>query len=317
MLMTDALLPYTFGFDECWHTFYWDINYLSETLNEPGGFLRLCKDFFLQFTASPTLCVIVSLLIVALVSWLVSRVLQRWMRRLFAWPLSVLLAVVMIKAISLDMSRSATDRFQHHMSLMRKHQWENIIAENADERPANLLTMNIHHLALAEEGQLADYMRQHPISDINGLFVLKIESPYVAAMLSEIYWSIGEISMSQYYAFQANEKLGNLSPWMLQRLVLTNIVFGEYAIADKYLRWLDHTLYYREWASRYRQFLWNDAAVETDPVLGHKRRCIPTENCFPSAQSIYHDMQQILKRNPEHHVSAQYLEALKVVFYVQ
>ena len=54
-------------------------------------------------------------------------------------------------------------------------------------------------------------------------------------------------------------------------MVQTNLIYGEYAVAEKYIRLLEKSWTYREWAKQQRKFLYNDAEVENDPLLGSKR----------------------------------------------
>ena len=41
---------------------------------------------------------------------------------------------------------------------------------------------------------------------------------------------------------------------------------------------LENTFYYKDWAKAQRKFLYNDEAVETDPLLGNMRRNLLAEN---------------------------------------
>ena len=48
----------------------------------------------------------------------------------------------------------------------------------------------------------------------------------------------------------------------MQRLAQTNLICGEYVVAEKYLDALSNTFFYADWAERHRRFLYNDEAVE-------------------------------------------------------
>ena len=204
------------------------------------------------------------------------------------------------------------DRFSALMVLSGKEDWKGIIDYAQRHPSANPLELNIVNLAYAELGQLVDRFPRQRNPKVQDLFALEINSPYVAALLSDIYWSMGEISMSQMYAFEANEKLGNLSPRLLRRLVKTNILFGYYAVAEKYLNLLEANPGQRAFVRHYRALL-SDEAVAQDNELHTKQLCIPDENGFPSSRSLPYDLQVIVNKNPAHRTSAQYLRAIQVL----
>lgn len=192
----------------------------------------------------------------------------------------------------------------------RDNQWERIL-ERCGELPMNnLLFQNYLNVALAETGALADRLFEEPCVDIRTIYVVSNKTPYISALLSDIYYSMGHIAFSQRYAFEANEAMGNFSPRMLQRLVQTNLIFGQYGTAAKYLNLLANTLYYKEWAEAHQSFLWNDAAVEADPHLGAKRRCLFPDNRFSGIKGLDDDLKQIILQNPAHQTTIQFLGCL-------
>lgn len=311
-------LPGWTGFDAQWHTFYWDSLYCKEMLASDGGLWQLIKDFFGQFMANPWTAAALWAVPFTVGFWLLCALGRKVTDRSYITPVAFVIAVssVWLSIGGALKGDNADQRFKEKMCLVADEDWDKIISLTKGRKLNNVLELNIHNLALAEKGLLARHLMEQPCHDVNALFVLKIESPYVAAMLSDIYWSMGEISMSQMYAFEANEKMNNLSPRLLKRLVKTNIAFGHYKVAEKYLNWLDKTLFERNWARHYRQLL-SDEAVMADKEMRLKRLCIPKENGFPSAQSVAYDLQNIINNNPEHRTSAEYLGALKQLYTIQ
>lgn len=49
--------------------------------------------------------------------------------------------------------------------------------------------------------------------------------------------------------------MGYGNPRMLKRLVQTNLIYGAYPVAEKYIRILENTFYYKDWAKSQRKFL--------------------------------------------------------------
>lgn len=163
------------------------------------------------------------------------------------------------------------------------------------------------NLELAEEGRLAEDAFCNVQKGSSGLVLDWEQDPRIAELLAEIYYTAGHIALSQRYAFEANvcaEKEYN--PAMLKRLVTTNIIYGEYPVAKKYISLLEKDSRFGEWAKEQKRFLWDDAAVEADPEYGMKRRCIPAEDFLASPVGI-EDMEHIIDANPDHRASMDYL----------
>lgn len=189
-------------------------------------------------------------------------------------------------------------------------QWENIIDKCEHLPKNNLLFQNYNNMAMAEMGTLADQLFKNPCYDIRSIYMTENRTPYISAILSDIYFSMGHMAFAQRYAFEANEQMNNFSPRMLKRLVQTNIAYGQYATAQKYLKILRETLFYRDWALANERLLWNESAIEADSVLGIKRNCIFSDNRFSGSRGLDDDLKQIVLNNPLHKTTIQYLGSL-------
>ncbi|MBQ0056215.1 MAG: hypothetical protein KBT20_01045 [Bacteroidales bacterium] len=303
-----------------WRTFYWDRHYCNEILAQHSGAWQLIQDFYYQAYATTTgiaavLAVFTTVLVSVAYALLgkigaLHKVMDTTVKQSGVYALLFVLTTVCTMAVRGYFTSSADKNVRAMMCLAADNKWDTIIEEYSKVPSTTKLENNLKNMAYAERGQLSRRFTANRHPDVNDLFVLEINSsPYVAALLSDIYWTMGEITMSQMYAFEANEKLGNLSPRLLKRLALTNIVMGEYRVAEKYIDWLSKTVRHHSWAEYYRTKL-SDEAVMADEYLSLKRRCVPEENGFPSSRSIPYDLQQIVNRNPGHLPSSEYLKAI-------
>jgi hypothetical protein len=192
----------------------------------------------------------------------------------------------------------------------RTEQWDRII-ERCRGNMDNYLYKCYLNLALAEKGELGNSMFAFDQSGSTGLVLPKNNMAYVAVMLSDIYFSMGHIALSQQMAFEANMSTpGAGNPRMYRRLILTNLIMGAYPVAEKYIATLEKTRYHSSWATAQRRFLWNDKAVETDPALGMKRKCIPAENTLSKLYGLDFDLKRIAQQNPAHVAAVQYVGAI-------
>ncbi len=175
---------------------------------------------------------------------------------------------------------AALDQFRQDY-YVRTGQWEKVISE-FDQTVLSKRRMCNLNLALAHTGQLSERLFEYPQRGIESLMLRWDQSVFTAELHSDLYYCMGIISTSQKFAFEAlvsSRPSGN--PRMLKRLVETNIITGAYPVAEKYICLLESTWYYKEWASSYRRFLYDDRAVEQDAVLGLKRRCWKAEAAIP------------------------------------
>ena len=109
-----------------------------------------------------------------------------------------------------------------------------------------------------------------------------------------IFYQMGNIAVARNKAFDASVAFQYGNPTIAQMLAKTNIVYGDYPIAERYLNMLKKTWGYADWARRYEKFLYNDAAVEADPELGLKRKDLPRESPDIMSRGVYVDLLNIL-----------------------
>jgi hypothetical protein len=193
---------------------------------------------------------------------------------------------------------------------VRTEQWDRI-TERCRGHLSNYLYKCYLNLALAEKGELGDRMFAFDQSGLKGLLLPKNRVTHISVMLSDIYFSMGHIALSQQMAFEANMSTqGAGNPRMYRRLVQTNLIMGAYPVAEKYIALLEKTRYYRSWATAQRRFLWNDSAVEADPTLGIKRKCIPARNALAEMNGLDSDLRLIAQQAPTHRASIQYAGAM-------
>ena len=71
-------------------------------------------------------------------------------------------------------------------------------------------------------------------------------------------------------------------------------------VSQQYIKMLEKTLFYKDWATAQRRFLYNDKAVEEDPEYGSKRRSLPKDTReFIQARGPYYDLLLTIRTNPK------------------
>lgn len=195
---------------------------------------------------------------------------------------------------------------------IRQEQWNRIVSESQKLPMTNLLHQNCLNLAFAEKGELLPNLSKYPNIGLQSLFIGGNKTPYISALLNDIYFSMGHMAFAQRYAFEANESMGGYSPKLLKRLVQTSLIYGNYNLALKYIQILEKTLFYHEWAKSQRAFLHDDSRLQADSILGSKRKCLFPDNRFAGSLGLDKDLEEILKQNPSHTATHQYLKAIEL-----
>lgn len=320
-LYTHIFLQPLLSYAEGWNTFYYDKSFVSQVMDN-GGVGELINRFLLQFfhhswhgVAVLTFLTLCLLLFVQYIVKLCTKKVQKDSIRLIVLVVAHI-AVLVASTLYFNNKYGRNAMFARLSDMARSEQWDNIVETCKKQSPVgNLLYQNILNMALAEKCELGDRLFEEPVQDIRSIYVDEIQTFEVAALLSDVYYSMGHIAQSQMYAFEANEKVNNLSPRMLQRLVVTNILYGEYNVARKYLYWLSKAIYYRDWADYYTALL-NDASVAKNKTLSEKRRCIFPDDRFSGIKGIDDDLLNVARNTRDTRqcqVTLQYLGALYIL----
>ena len=192
----------------------------------------------------------------------------------------------------------------------RTEQWDKTI-EECKGKLTNFLYMCHLNMALANKGELSDKMFNFDQRGPQGLLVQWNKSENISCMLSDIYFTMGATASSQEMAFEGYvSAMEDGNPRMLKRLVQTNLIYGTYPVAEKYISILEKTYAYRDWAQSQRKYLYNDEVVESDPILGTRRRMLPDRNSLAMIKGLAGDLALFLQKGPANSAALQYLGAM-------
>lgn len=245
----------------------------------PASRLWMGADFYRFPLLGFSVPVVLYLLSYVAVPWLASIPLRRptalGLKLDFPIALLLYLAVVggggAIIYRATNWQKEAVMAYDYH-TLHRE--WDKVIALADRRTPDSPLTVACLNLALCKEGMMPERMFHYYQNGTEGLlptFTKDFTAPMVAA---EVYYHIGFINTAQRFVFEAMECIPNQakSSRALRRLVETNLVNGEYAVARKYLHILRHTLFHRQWAEKVLEALDGGIPMSCDPEWAELRR---------------------------------------------
>ncbi len=190
------------------------------------------------------------------------------------------------------------------------NRWDRVYELSNKYRLRNNLSSYYTNMAMAKLGIMSGELMDHYQPAATGLFIpVNANENYLTITFSnEIYWQLGDVNASQHSAllgmiFSPRSRNSRL----MKRLVEINIVNGEYSVARKYLTILDKTLFYREWASERKRFLYNEDECSRSKWISSKRELIPKRDLLKKGNEYKKTLEMLLAANPENRMAIDYL----------
>ena len=199
--------------------------------------------------------------------------------------------------------------------LVRIKDWNGIIAKAEQQTPDKPMSVSATNLALAMTNQLGERAFEFYQRGSQGLLP-PFERNYATTQLTgEIYFHLGLVNTAQRLAFEAMEAISNYnkSGRALKRLVETNVINGQYKVAEKYIKILEKTIFYRSWAERMRAMLGNEKAINAHPLYGTLRQYRLQEDFLFSDTELDKICGQLFMHNHQNQMAAQYLLLLPLL----
>ena len=193
--------------------------------------------------------------------------------------------------------------------LVRGSQWNKIIDKANKKTPDTPLTVVCLNLALSQTGQMPNRMFNYFQNGIEGLFQPMLKDCFTPIPTAETFLKLGMVNEAQEYFFEAQEAIPNYrkSARFTRRLVMTNLINGQYEVAAKYLRMLKKTLFYSAWAEDAEKLLNNEEAIDNHPIYGEARRNTYTDDFLISDREMDNMLGLLLVKNPRNKMAYEYL----------
>lgn len=202
--------------------------------------------------------------------------------------------LITLFCLSCSSGKTELDRF------IGNEDWDGILTAYKDADSLRTIDIAYANIALATKGQLADKAFNYIQVGPEGLFPDWQLTSTEGKILAYILYEAGHVSLAQKMAFETDV---NCAPAhdgnMLKMLVKTNLIYGNWVVAEKYICFLEREGGRNaEWASEQRKFLGNPDAVADDPEYGPRRKCMPEEGFVTFRRGYDADLKDIIKANP-------------------
>ena len=167
-----------------------------------------------------------------------------------------------------------------------------------EEQPATEMKF-FYNLVMAQRGQLPDQLLRFVPNELGTLHRIGSETPlYTIKNMNELYWVLGDMTFTERAAMMANVfSPTNRNVRMVKRLAECNIVSGDTLAARKYLRLLEQTVAYRDWALTAMQA----------PIYQQKALLRNQQDTLAVTDNSHFIMMQLLDSNPDNTVALDYM----------
>ena len=223
---------------------------------------------------------------------------------------TVAVAVVTVVASSLG---SAIDSQKYELMdydcLVRQQRWADIVAKAEQKTPDLPMSVCATNLALAMTGQLGDRCFDFYQHGTEGLLPEFERNFNTILVTGDAYFMLGFVNTGQRYAFEAMESIPNYnkSSRVFKRLAETNLINGQYKAAEKYLKALQKTIFYKKWADRRMEMIRNPKLIDSHPMYSYLRKVRLTDDFLFSDKETDKLCGQLVMHNKENIVAIQYL----------
>ena len=200
--------------------------------------------------------------------------------------------------------------------MVLNERWDDILSAAEKRTPKHPACVQCINLAMAMKGRMGDLLFRVPQSDAGALlpeFTINFSRPLTAG---QIYLNLGWTNTAQRFVYEAQESIPDYekSARCYKLLAQTHLARGERALAKKYLKKLQKTLFYADWANETMALANNPdpKALAQHPFYGQLMRGAVKDDYFFSP-----DMMAMLGNycttTPHNHIATQYLLALALV----
>ncbi|MBN1416090.1 MAG: hypothetical protein JW973_13395 [Bacteroidales bacterium] len=197
--------------------------------------------------------------------------------------------------------------------LAYENKWDELLHTADIEIVQKKPVLSLVNRALYQKGIILDYMFFYP--QVWRQEALIVQSPTDASItipLSDIYYDMGLINEARHWANEALTVFG-IQPRILERLVKSYIITGQYKTSEKYLNILESSSVTRAWAKKYRRYLYCDDCVKKDPELGRLRQMNPATDFFTAIEDPYDNLKFLATDSLSNKMAFEYLIAYNLL----
>jgi hypothetical protein len=272
--------------------------------------------FLPLFIGPPVRYILISLLVYYPLVLILSKVLLTYLKRdliSIPWNLkTIITGTLLIVCLAGWILKYVYDRKTEIWlgmdNCVQRSDWEGALKLSSAYPGTNRLVMYFTNLALYKSGHMGDYLFHYPQAGLSGLWLNWERNGISPFFGGEIYYQLAYTSEAYRWAFESMVAKGP-NPRSLKRLVITSLVNGDIALAEKYLKVLEQSLFYRQWAQHYHVYVNHPENISEDKDLAEKIHLEIHTDFMSSRDEFDIRLQQLLDNHPDNRMAFEYIMA--------
>jgi len=188
--------------------------------------------------------------------------------------------------------------------------WDELLAYTAKHPSTNLFGAYYTNLALANRGKLCSGLFQYPQTfGRRGLCFNWEAKAEILRRGSDFFWTVHFVNEAHHWAYESMI-IDGFTRRNLIRLIQTELVRGNFRVAEKYVNLLGEAMFHKKIAMHYARFLDDREALHNDPELGPRLQLRMKQDFFSDGVDLERNLESLLANNPSNIQAYDYLMAL-------
>jgi len=188
--------------------------------------------------------------------------------------------------------------------------WDGVLQYTAQHPSTNLFGSFYTNLALVNQGRLCTDLFTYPQAfGRRGLCFEWDAKGEILRRGSDFFWNVHFVNEAHHWAYESMV-IDGFTRRNLRRLIQTELVRGNFKIAEKYIDYLGSAMFFRSMAAHYRQFLKERQAMFMDPELGPRMGIRMDQDFFAEGLDLEKNLRMLIGNNPSNRQAFDYLMAL-------
>jgi len=188
--------------------------------------------------------------------------------------------------------------------------WDGLLTYTEEHPSTNLFGSFYTNLALANSGKLCSGLFQYPQSFGRRSLCLNWEAKAeILRRGSDFFWTVHFVNEAHHWAYESMI-IDGFTQRNLIRLIQTEMVRGNFRVAEKYVILMGKAMFQKKIALHYARFLDDREALQNDPELGPRLRIPLKRDFFSEGVDLERNLRSLLANNPSNLPAYDYLMAL-------
>ncbi len=184
--------------------------------------------------------------------------------------------------------------------------WDKVIDVVLSDKKYDFYLNYYYTRAIDQMGYFVDSIFNYPqYLGPDGLFPDRLETVSLILISSDFYYDLGYISQAHHWAHEAMTEMP-YSPRIMQRLTLTNLIFGNYKAANNLLSIMNNMFFQKEFVNKYMRYINDTNLIYSDKLIMEKRAYLPIKTVVLSSYPTR--MHDLLASNHKNKRAMEHLE---------